>query len=265
MMNAETSDRAPQAGANTAEAQAPSADDKAQLVTRIFDQVANRYDLMNDLMSGGIHRLWKDSFVDQLAPSLGEHYLDVAGGTGDIAFRLIERLQKSGHKKAAGPKILVCDINPSMLDMGRDRAIDRGLMDELSWVCGDAQRLPLPDQCVDAYTIAFGIRNVSDLEQALDEAYRVLRPGGTFLCLEFSKMGSGFLERLYALYSDKVIPMIGEWVTGSRSSYEYLVDSIRRFPDQETLAALITGAGFGRVSYRSMSGGVVAIHSGRRL
>ena len=265
-MSSKARDQAPDADAIGLEDGGPEGQDKVRLVGRIFDHVADRYDLMNDLMSGGIHRLWKESFVDQLAPRLGERYLDVAGGTGDIAFRVLERAKKSGHKQnVANPQVIVCDINPSMLSVGRDRAIDRGLMADLSWVTGDAQQLPFPDKCVDAYSIAFGIRNVNHLERALEEAYRVLRPGGVFLCLEFSKVGDRLLKRLYRLYADNVIPMIGEWVTGSRPSYEYLVDSIRRFPDQDTLAGMITEAGFGRVAYRNLSGGVVAIHSGRRL
>lgn len=265
-MSSKARDQVPDADAIGPGDGGPEGQDKARLVGRIFDRVADRYDLMNDLMSGGIHRLWKESFVDQLVPRLGERYLDVAGGTGDIAFRVLERVKKSGRKQnVPHTQVIVCDINPSMLSVGRDRAIDRGLLTDLSWVTGDAQQLPLPDKCVDAYSIAFGIRNVSHLERALEEAYRVLTPGGVFLCLEFSKVGDRFLKRLYRLYADNVIPMIGEWVTGSRPSYEYLVDSIRRFPDQDTLAGMITEAGFGRVAYRNLSGGVVAIHSGRRL
>ena len=265
-MSSKARDQVPDADAIGPGDGGPEGQDKARLVGRIFDRVADRYDLMNDLMSGGIHRLWKESFVDQLVPRLGERYLDVAGGTGDIAFRVLERVKKSGRKQnVSHTQVIVCDISPSMLSVGRDRAIDRGLLTDLSWVTGDAQQLPLPDKCVDAYSIAFGIRNVSHLERALEEAYRVLTPGGVFLCLEFSKVGDRFLKRLYRLYADNVIPMIGEWVTGSRPSYEYLVDSIRRFPDQDTLAGMITEAGFGRVAYRNLSGGVVAIHSGRRL
>jgi demethylmenaquinone methyltransferase/2-methoxy-6-polyprenyl-1,4-benzoquinol methylase len=265
-MSRKKKNKAPNADAIGPQSSGPEGEEKAKLVGRVFDHVADRYDLMNDLMSGGIHRLWKDSFVDQLTPRLGERILDVAGGTGDVAFRVLERLKMSGPKRnPSKTQVIVCDINPSMLSVGRDRAIDRGLMAQLSWVTGDAEQLPLPDKCVDAYTIAFGIRNVSHLEKAIEEAYRVLAPGGTFQCLEFSKMGDRFLERLYRLYADNVIPMIGEWITGSRSSYEYLVESIRRFPDQETLAGIITNAGFGRVAYRNLSGGVVAIHNGRRL
>lgn len=244
----------------------PGEDEKARLVGRIFDHVSPRYDLMNDLMSGGIHRLWKDNFVDQLMPRLGRRYLDVAGGTGDIAFRVIDRLKmRQGPDHDALPRTIVCDLTPSMLAVGRDRAIDRGLLGELSFVVGDAESLPLPARSIDSYTIAFGIRNVGRLEQALEEAYRVLTPGGIFLCLEFSRIGGRFLDRLYSLYADNVIPLLGEWVTGSRESYEYLVDSIRRFPDQEAFAGLVETAGFERVSYRNLSRGIVAIHSGRRL
>ncbi|MEE8371731.1 MAG: class I SAM-dependent methyltransferase [Sphingomonadales bacterium] len=241
-------------------------DEKAALVARIFERVAERYDLMNDLMSGGVHRLWKTSFVDQLAPRAGRRYLDVAGGTGDIALKILERLNRAeGPETGKTAEVIVADINPTMLKVGRDRAMDLGKMGEISWTAGDAENLPFPDRSMDAYTIAFGIRNVTHIEAALEEAYRVLAPGGAFLCLEFSKLGSGFLQRLYDRYSEKVIPRLGKWITGDRAGYEYLVESIRRFPNQERLAGLIAGAGFSRVGYRDLSGGVVAIHHGHRI
>jgi demethylmenaquinone methyltransferase/2-methoxy-6-polyprenyl-1,4-benzoquinol methylase len=231
---------------------------KGRLVRGVFDRVAGRYDLMNDLMSGGIHRLWKEALLDWLVPRPGRHYLDVAGGTGDIALRLLDRLDGRA-------RVSIVDVNPQMLAVGRDRALDAGRCTELDWIAGDAMALPLPDGAVDAVTIAFGIRNVTHIDRALAEARRVLRPGGRFLCLEFSKVFVPVLDRLYDLYSFSVVPLLGWVVVGDAASYRYLVESIRRFPDQPTLAALLREAGFARVRYRNLSGGIAAIHSGWRL
>ncbi|OAB54951.1 bifunctional demethylmenaquinone methyltransferase/2-methoxy-6-polyprenyl-1,4-benzoquinol methylase [Phormidium willei BDU 130791] len=240
--------------------------DKASLVRGVFESVAGRYDLMNDLMSLGVHRLWKDAFVDQLKPRPGLRLLDVAGGTGDIALRVAERLE--GPEGLDG-EIFVLDLTEGMLRQGRDRALDGGRVGGrrggLHWICGDAMALPLPARSLDAYTIAFGLRNVTDLDQALAEARRVLRPGGRFLCLEFSRVVLPLLDRAYDLYSFQVLPRLGGLVTGDRDSYQYLVESIRRFPPQAELAARLEAAGFARPSWRNLSGGIAAIHSGWRI
>ena len=233
------------------------AEEKARLVRQVFDSVADRYDLMNDLMSGGVHRLWKAELVDRLAPRDGQRVLDVAGGTGDIALRVLAR--------APGAALTVCDINESMLRRGRDRAIDAGILAGIDWVCGNAEALPLADGGVDAYTIAFGLRNVTEIEAALAEARRVLRPGGRFLCLEFSRVEAPLLDRLYDIYSFTVLPLLGQVVAGDREAYQYLVESIRRFPPQPELARLMEAAGFEQVSYRNLTGGIAALHSGWRL
>jgi demethylmenaquinone methyltransferase/2-methoxy-6-polyprenyl-1,4-benzoquinol methylase len=232
--------------------------EKAHKVREVFDRVAGRYDLMNDLMSAGVHRLWKNALVDWLAPRRGIHHLDVAGGTGDVAFRIADRVGGEAD-------ITICDINHAMLEVGRDRAIDRGLVRGLSWVTGDAMALPLPDRSFDSYTIAFGIRNVTHVDQALTEAYRVLKPGGRFLCLEFSRLVIPQLRPAYDRYSMGVIPIMGRLVAKDAESYRYLVESIRRFPDQKKFAAMIERVGFGLVKYRNLSGGIAAIHSGWRL
>ena len=240
-------------------------DDKQGLVRDVFQSVASRYDLMNDLMSGGIHRLWKSAMIDWLNPRPGMSLLDVAGGTGDITARFIERV----GPERAGP-VVVCDLTPEMLAQGRDRLIDRGLMTQsvaggFHWVCGDAQGLPLPDGAVEAYTIAFGLRNVTHIEQALREARRVLKPGGRFLCLEFSHVIVPLLAELYDLYSFRVLPTLGGLVAGDREAYQYLVESIRRFPPQAELAAMMTAAGLEQVRLRNLSGGIAALHSAWRL
>ena len=235
--------------------------EKPRLVRALFGRVAGRYDLMNDLMSGGIHRLWKREMVDWLALRPGQSLLDVAGGTGDIAERVLQRL----GPKAAGP-ILVCDLTEAMLRRGRDRMIDGGrLAAPITWLCGDAEALPLASRSVEAYTIGFGLRNVTHIEQALAEAHRVLKPGGRFLCLEFSRVVLPVLDQLYELYSFRALPALGAMVAGDREAYLYLAESIRRFPDQETLAGLIAEAGFGQVRYRNLSGGIAALHSAWRL
>lgn len=231
-------------------------EDKARLVRGVFDSVASRYDLMNDLMSAGVHRLWKSAFLDWLRPRPGMTLLDVGGGTGDIAL---------GFKKRGGGKVIVCDINKEMLAVGRDRGADQGVVDGLAWVCGDAERLPVASSSVDAYTIAFCLRNVTHIERAIADAFRVLKPGGRFMCLEFSKVVLPGLDRLYDSYSFNVLPKVGELVTGNREAYQYLVESIRRFPPQEELKAMVEAAGFERVAVRNLSGGIAAIHSGWRL
>ncbi len=233
-------------------------DEKARLVGQVFTNVAARYDVMNDLMSMGIQRLWKQALIDWLSPTTDMQLLDVAGGTGDIAFRFLERLGSKRGKAHA----IVCDINPEMLAVGKERARQRGHQDETTFTAGDAERLPIPDASVDAYTISFGIRNVTHIDRALAEAYRVLKPGGRFLCLEFSKVDDPILSRLYDLWSFNAIPLIGQAVTNDRSAYEYLVESIRRFPPQKDFAAMITAAGFKQVKWRDLTGGIVAMHSG---
>lgn len=234
-----------------------AAEDKAKLVHGVFARVARRYDIMNDLMSGGLHRLWKAGLIDSLAPRPGMHLLDVAGGTGDIAFRFL---------KAGGGRVTILDINDRMLSVGRDRAAKGGLPGAIDWLCGDAESLPIEDRAVDAYSIAFGIRNVTHIDRALEDAHRVLRFGGHFLCLEFCPhLALPTLDRLYARYSDTVIPRLGQWIAQDADSYRYLVESIRRFPEPGRFAAMMRQAGFARVSHRLLSGGVCAIHSGWKV
>lgn len=240
-----------------------AAEDKSSLVRGVFESVAGRYDLMNDLMSGGVHRLWKSTMIAWLRPQAGQHFIDVAGGTGDIAFRIAERLG-SGYP-ARGSRIVVCDLTPAMLEVGRDRAIDRGLLSGIDWVNGDAERLPFADRSFDAYTIAFGLRNLTRLQPALTEARRILKPGGRCLCLEFSHVALPILDRLYSLYSFQVLPLLGEIVARDRAAYQYLVESIRRFPKQEKLVQQLTAAGFERVSFRNLTGGIAALHSAWRI
>jgi demethylmenaquinone methyltransferase / 2-methoxy-6-polyprenyl-1,4-benzoquinol methylase len=237
-------------------------EDKPALVRDLFARVAARYDLMNDLMSVGVHRLWKATLIDWLAPRRGLRLLDVAGGTGDIAFRVLDRVPRD---RAEPPRIVVCDVNPAMLEVGRDRAIDANMLDAIEWVCADAEALPLPNRSVDAYIIAFGIRNLTRIDRALAEARRVLVPGGRFLCLEFATVPSPALRRAYDLYSFSVVPWLGQHVAGDQAAYRYLVESIRRFPDQATFARMIEQAGLERVHHRDLSGGIAAIHSAWRL
>ena len=231
-------------------------EEKPGLVRDVFSSVAGRYDLMNDLMSGGIHRLWKASLIDQIRPRADQHLLDVAGGTGDIAFRFLD---------AGGGKVTVCDLTEGMVRVGRDRAIDRGLLKGVRWAVGDAQRLPVARSSVDVFTIAFGLRNVTDIASVLSEARRVLRPGGKFLCLEFSHVALPVLDRLYDQYSFRVLPALGRWVARDEESYVYLAESIRRFPDQQTLVSRMRDAGLENVTYRNLSGGIAAIHQGWRI
>jgi len=232
------------------------AGDKASLVKGVFDSVAPRYDLMNDLMSLGVHRLWKAALIDMLAPRPGMRLIDVGGGTGDIAFRFLAR---------GGGSVEVVDINGEMLDVGRDRAIDRGILKGIAWTEGDAEKLPFPDAGFDAYTTAFCIRNVTHIDKALAEARRVLKPGGRFLCLEFSRVLLPPLEKLYDTYSFSVLPWLGGLVADDADSYRYLAESIRRFPDQERFARMIAAAGLDNVSVRNLSGGIAAIHSAWRI
>ncbi|RVT81929.1 bifunctional demethylmenaquinone methyltransferase/2-methoxy-6-polyprenyl-1,4-benzoquinol methylase UbiE [Rhodobacteraceae bacterium CCMM004] len=231
--------------------------DKAGRVHGVFSSVASRYDVMNDLMSAGVHRLWKDAMMDWLAPRSGQRLLDVAGGTGDIAFRFLSR--------APGAEAVVLDLTEAMLTEGRKRAAAARLADRLDWTVGDAMALPFADGSFDVYTIAFGIRNVTRPADALAEAFRVLRPGGRLMVLEFSQLPVPMAQRLYDAYSFNVIPAMGRIVTGDRDSYQYLVESIRRFPDQETFAGMIRTAGFDRVKYRNLSMGIAALHSGWKI
>jgi len=233
-------------------------DEKAGLVRGVFDRVAKRYDLMNDLMSLGVHRLWKSVLIDMLNPRPGMHLLDVAGGTGDIAQRFLRRLDGKG-------RVSVCDINAEMIGVGRDRAIDAGLPGVIEWLVGDAEALPLQDGSVDAYTIAFGLRNVTHIGRALEQARRVLKPGGRFLCLEFSHVSVPLLGAIYDRYSFSVLPWLGQMVAQDRDAYVYLAESIRRFPKQAELAAMMQRAGLARAQWRDLSGGIVAIHGGWRL
>jgi demethylmenaquinone methyltransferase/2-methoxy-6-polyprenyl-1,4-benzoquinol methylase len=234
--------------------------EKEGLVREVFSSVARRYDLMNDLMSGGIHRLWKDAMVEWLDPRPGQRFLDVAGGTGDIAFRIADAARKRGGEA----EIVVCDINADMLNEGVARAQKRG-EHAISWVCGDAERLPVPDASVDVYTIAFGIRNVTHIDQALREARRVLKHGGRFLCLEFSRVEAPGLDAIYDMYSMNVLPRIGQMVAGDAEAYRYLAESIRRFPPQREFARMIEKAGLSRVAVRNLTGGIAAMHSAWRI
>ncbi|WP_425909854.1 bifunctional demethylmenaquinone methyltransferase/2-methoxy-6-polyprenyl-1,4-benzoquinol methylase UbiE [Nitrobacter sp. TKz-YC02] len=235
--------------------------DKQTLVNDVFHSVAQRYDLMNDLMSGGLHRVWKDVMITALNPPRSDapfSLLDVAGGTGDIAFRAAKA---AGH----GFQTTVCDINPDMLAVGRERAIKTHLDHQVSFVEGNAEALAFADRSFDAYTIAFGIRNVPRIDAALREAFRVLKPGGRLLCLEFSTVDVPGLDKIYDLFSFKVIPPLGRTVTGDTDSYQYLVESIRNFPKPNAFADMIRDAGFARVTWQALSGGIVALHSGWRL
>ncbi|RVE67895.1 hypothetical protein OJAV_G00086170 [Oryzias javanicus] len=267
-----------------------SATEKASKVYKVFENVAQKYDVMNDAMSLGIHRLWKDALLHVMHPQPGARLLDVAGGTGDIAFRFLEYVRSQQERQqrravslqqtpswrdvsdrypdvggAPESSVVVCDINKEMLKVGRQRADSRGVTTGLSWVVGDAEELPFNDDQFDLYTIAFGIRNVTHIDQALKEALRVLKPGGRFLCLEFSKVTNPVLERLYDVYSFQVIPVLGEVIAGDWKSYQYLVESIRKFPDQEEFKGLMEDSGFFCVQYFNLTGGVVALHSGFKL
>lgn len=232
-------------------------DAKAGMVHGVFTNVASKYDIMNDVMSVGVHRLWKDAMMDWLAPQNGQRLLDVAGGTGDIAFRFLSRAPEASAT--------VLDMTEMMLVEGRKRAEAEKLSDHLEWTVGDAMALPFADNSFDRYTISFGIRNVTRIPDALAEAFRVLKPGGRLMVLEFSQLPNQGLQKLYDLYSFNVIPRMGQVIANDRDSYQYLVESIRQFPDQDRFAAMIAQAGFGNVKYRNLSMGIAALHSGWKL
>lgn len=235
---------------------------KSSLVKEVFSSVASKYDVMNDLMSGGLHRLWKDRMIKELQflPSQDYKVIDVAGGTGDISFRILKKVQE----KNINVQIEVADINPEMLAVGKARAVDKNYFANLNFNCVDGENLPYPDNQFDYYTIAFGIRNFTNIQKGLDEAFRVLKPGGKFICLEFSQISNLPLAKIYDLYSFNVIPKIGKMVAKDQDSYQYLVESIRKFPNQESFKKMIEKAGFKNVSYDSLNFGVVAIHVGTR-
>jgi demethylmenaquinone methyltransferase/2-methoxy-6-polyprenyl-1,4-benzoquinol methylase len=251
----------PQAGSETdfGFRQVPE-EEKAPLVRALFDSVSGRYDLMNDLMSAGIHRWWKSEMVAWLNPRPGQRLIDVAGGTGDVACRALPRLDP-----AAGGVAIVCDATRQMVEAGRDRAIDTGILAGIEWLCGDAEALPFADRSFDLYTIAFGLRNMTHIDRALAEAHRVLKPGGRFLCLEFTPAVTPLLQPLYDLYSFQILPLLGQIVTGNREAYAYLAESIRRFPPQSELAEMLTAAGLDRARFRNLTGGIAALHSAWRL
>ena len=230
---------------------------KAELVNDVFTNVANKYDIMNDTMSLGIHRIWKNAMLDWLSPRNNQHLLDVAGGTGDIAFRFVNRAPLS--------KVTVLDMTENMLNEGKKRAEAQKYQNNLNWVCGDAMNLPFEDNSFDAYTISFGIRNVTDIQKALAEAYRVLKPGGRLLILEFSQIPISKLQKLYDLYSFKVIPKMGKLIVNDSNSYKYLVESIRKFPKQEEFLKMIETTGFENAKYRNLSLGIAALHSGWKI
>jgi demethylmenaquinone methyltransferase/2-methoxy-6-polyprenyl-1,4-benzoquinol methylase len=237
-------------------AEVPEAE-KAGRVQGVFRSVASKYDVMNDAMSLGIHRVWKDAMMDWLAPRPGQRLLDVAGGTGDISFRFLKRAGR-GHAT-------VLDLTEPMLVEGRKRAEAEAMAEALDWVVGDAMALPFADNTFDVYTISFGIRNVTRPEEALAEAYRVLKPGGRLMVLEFSQIPNEMMQKAYDLYSFNIIPRMGQMIAGDRDSYQYLVESIRRFPDQERFLGMIRGAGFGNAKYRNLTMGVACLHSGWKL
>jgi len=238
-------------------AQTINEDDKAGKVRDLFNDVANKYDVMNDVMSLGIHRLWKEAMMDWLAPRAGQKLLDVAGGTGDVSFKFLKR---AGHGHAT-----VCDLTEGMLNEGRKRAEAAAMQDSLDWVVGDAMDLPFENNTFDVYTISFGIRNVTRPQEALNEAYRVLKPGGRLMVLEFSQLPNPAMQKAYDLYSFNVIPRMGQMIANDRDSYQYLVESIRNFPDQETFLGMVRTAGFEQAKYRNLSMGIAALHSGWKI
>ena len=231
--------------------------EKAGKVQNVFTSVASKYDIMNDVMSVGIHRIWKEAMMDWLAPRPGQKLLDVAGGTGDISFKFLKR-SGSGHAT-------VLDITENMLIEGRKRAETDQILDRLDWIVGDAMFLPFAENSFDVYTISFGIRNVTQPQEALNEAFRVLRPGGRLMVLEFSQIPVPLAQKAYDLYSFNVIPTMGKLIANDRSSYQYLVESIRKFPDQETFLSMVQQAGFKNTSYRNLSLGIAALHSGWKI
>lgn len=245
-------------------------EEKTKKVHHVFETVADKYDMMNDVMSFGVHRVWKDIFMMRMAPTPGTKLLDMAGGTGDITFRYINYLKNRGlsatEKRSS---VTVCDINQAMLDVGKIRAEKQGYTKDLpvdiDWLCADAESLLLPDESYNAYTIAFGIRNCTHVNKVLDEAYRVLQPGGRFMCLEFSQLPNNTMQWMYDQYSFQVIPVMGQLVAGQWKPYQYLVESIRQFPDQEKFKQMIENAGFRQVTYENLTFGVCAIHSGFKI
>ena len=233
-------------------------DEKQHLVNEVFESVAFRYDLMNDLMSAGLHRLWKDTLIDWLAPRKNKHLIDVAGGTGDVAFRFLNRLKDKG-------KVTIVDRNEQMLLEGKSRYTVSFKNNNIEWICADAMELPFSDESFDYFTISFGIRNVLDIKKCLEEAYRVIKPGGRLLILEFSAVDNKTLKKLYDLYSLNIVPKLGRFVTGDEDSYRYLVESIRKFPSQEEFLSMIDTAGFMQTKFRNFTFGVVALHSGWKV
>jgi demethylmenaquinone methyltransferase/2-methoxy-6-polyprenyl-1,4-benzoquinol methylase len=238
--------------------QTVSPDEKSERVQGVFQKIASRYDLMNDAMSLGIHRVWKNKLIEMVRPRPGMALLDVAGGTGDIAIRFMKATQSFTPPARA----IVYDRNQMMMREGWGKAIDKGITERLEWVCGDAAALPFTDESFDTYTISFGLRNITEIEASLKEAWRVLKKGGQYFCLEFSKVSNPWLKKMYEEYSFRLIPRLGKVIAQEESSYQYLVESIACFPDQETLANMLKDVGFKQVSYTNLSQGVVAIHSG---
>ena len=228
--------------------------DKSNLVKKIFENVSGRYDLMNDFMSLGIHRVWKKSMLDWLAPRRGQSLIDVAGGTGDIAFNFIKRAK-------TGANATILDLTESMMIEGKKKTIDLPEESQINWVCGDAMRMPFSDSTFDVYTISFGIRNVTNISKTLSEAYRVLKPGGRLMILEFSSVNNDLISWIYDKYSFNIIPKLGEFVSNDRESYQYLVESIRKFPNQEKFSEMIINEGFKKVKYRDLTFGIAALHS----
>ena len=228
--------------------------DKSNLVKKIFENVSGRYDLMNDFMSLGIHRVWKKSMLDWLAPRRGQSLIDVAGGTGDIAFNFIKRAK-------TGASATILDLTESMMIEGKKKTIDLPEESQINWVCGDAMRMPFSDSTFDVYTISFGIRNVTNISKTLSEAYRVLKPGGRLMILEFSSVNNDLISWIYDKYSFNIIPKLGEFVSNDRESYQYLVESIRKFPNQEKFSEIIINEGFRKVKYRDLTFGIAALHS----
>ena len=228
--------------------------DKSNLVKKIFENVSGRYDLMNDFMSLGIHRVWKESMLDWLAPRRGQSLIDVAGGTGDIAFNFIKRAK-------SGANATILDLTESMMIEGKKKTIDLPEESKINWVCGDAMRMPFSNSTFDVYTISFGIRNVTDISKTLSEAYRVLKPGGRLMILEFSSVNNDLISWIYDKYSFNIIPKLGEFVSNDRESYQYLVESIRKFPNQEKFSEMIINEGFRKVKYRDLTFGIAALHS----
>ena len=228
--------------------------DKSNLVKKIFENVSGRYDLMNDFMSLGIHRVWKESMLDWLAPRRGQSLIDVAGGTGDIAFNFLKRAK-------SGANATILDLTESMMIEGKKKNIDLPEESQINWVCGDAMKMPFSDNTFDVYTISFGIRNVTNISKTLSEAYRVLKPGGRLMILEFSSVNNDLISWIYDKYSFNIIPKLGEFVSNDRESYQYLVESIRKFPNQEKFSEMIINEGFRKVKYRDLTFGIAALHS----